>query len=108
MSDRVTLFQPKYVLHVSSIRLISQSRPAVGTPYRRMCVRYKLVHVNTLSGMRCVVVYGTAPEFELDCAPCWVLAHNLQVTGCHFLILYSNNNGDGVRVMIPDNCLWKY
>ena len=82
MCDRVTMYQPEYELHISSIRLISQSRPAVGTPYRRMCVRYKLVHVARLSGMRCVT--GTAPECEIGCAPCWVLVHNLQVTGCHF------------------------
>jgi len=107
MSDALTLFQPEYELHVSSIRLISQSRPAVGTPYRRMCVRFKLVHMNTLSGMRCM--RGTAPELDIGCAPCWVLAHNLQVTGCHFFfILYSSNNGDGIRVMIPDNGLWQY
>jgi hypothetical protein len=103
MSDSVTLFQPEYVLHVSSIRLIWESRPDVGTPYRRMCVRYKLVHMNMLSGMRCV--RGTAPKFNIGCAPCWVLAHNPQVTGCHFFIY---DNGDSVRVMIPGNGLWQY
>jgi hypothetical protein len=69
-----------------------------------MCAKYNLVYMNTLSGMR--YVRGTVLAFDTGSTPCWVLAYNLQVTGCHFsfciLIIMVT-----VSVMTPDKGMWQ-